>query len=68
LGDDLEYVVYWFVASCYGWNVPVGVFHFTAGVSLMSPCELLNKLVPVGAWKPLFPLTDGILSDVQVLA
>jgi hypothetical protein len=29
---------------------------------------MLNKLVPVGAWKLLFPLTDGILNDVQVLA
>jgi hypothetical protein len=29
---------------------------------------VLNKLVPVGAWKLLLPLTDGIFSDVQVLA
>jgi hypothetical protein len=34
--------------------------HYSAGFFLMSPRELMNKLVSVCAWMPIFLLIDGI--------
>jgi hypothetical protein len=40
------------------------LLHLFAGFPLISPRELMNKLVSVCAWMPLFLLIDGIHIDV----